>query len=281
MNCPRCSNPAGSAPLHPQQAGRLVMHCCFQCGGLFLDGGASRRVVEVVDPGAMATAEQVSRAAQRPAATDAVAPCPVCARALDRLPIPAAGVVVDACSEHGVWFDRDELQRVVQAVATPAPASPGPQNQGPQNLRPQNLGPQNLGPQNPAQPYVGAPQPYAGSPQPYGAAPSGALAPGMAPGQYVAPGWLDDGAQKPFGGVPSFGAPVGQSPPGAPAMPGQPGPDQGWSAGKTALAVGGGLAAVAGVAYVASHTNVGRQAMGLGPHQSGFGAVGDVLSKLF
>ena len=182
MNCPRCRT-----PLNVQQAGNLVMNCCYQCGGLFLDGIASKRVVDAVDPNAIATANQVSQHARAAVSTDAVAPCPACEKPLDRMPIPAANVTVDVCREHGVWFDRDELQRVVQAV--------GPSSQ--------------------------------------------------------------------------------QAP--------QPGQEQagGWGVGKTALAVGGGLAAVAGVAYVASHTDIGKQAMGVGPHASGFGAVGSVLSKLF
>lgn len=232
MNCPRCRT-----PLNVQQAGNLVMNCCYQCGGLFLDGVASKRVVAAVDPNAIATANQVSQGARGAVATDAVAPCPGCEKALERMPIPAANVTVDVCREHGVWFDRDELQRVVQAVgpaSQQAPAAPPP-----------------------------APAPL----------PQQQLAPGMAAGQYVAPGWLAEGAQKPFGGMPQMGAPVQQQ---------QPGQEQGgWGVGKTALAVGGGLAAVAGVAYVASHTDIGKQAMGIGPHASGFGAVGKVLSKLF
>lgn len=229
MNCPRCRT-----PLNAQQVGNLIMNCCYQCGGLFLDGAASKRVVDVVDPQALATAQQVAAHAKGPVANDAVAPCPVCEKPTDRMPIPAASVTVDVCREHGVWFDRDELQRVVQAVgAKPAPPPPPP-------------------------------------PPP----PQAQLAPGMAAGQYVAPGWFDQSAQKPFGGMPQMGAPM------APAAP-QGSEQQGWGVGKTALAVGGGLAAVAGVAYVASHTDLGKQVMGLGPHQSGFSAASSVLSKLF
>ena len=194
---------------------------------------------------------------------------------IEYMPIAAANVTVDVCGEHGVWFDRDELQRVVQAVAPQAqrttPVPMAPQQVGAPPPPPPMAAPMVQPPM--AAPPMGAPmmQPPTGGP----------MAPGMAPGQYVAPGWFDESAQKPFGGMPSFGSPVGQQQ-GAPPMPGQPGAEQGgWGVGKTALAVGGGLAAVAGVAYVASHTNLGRQAMGMGQHQSGFGAVGDVLSKLF
>ncbi len=248
MNCPRCRT-----PLNPQQVSNLVMNCCYQCGGLFLDGAASKRVVDAVDPQAIAAAHQVSQHAKGPVATDAAAPCPVCEKPTDRMPIPAASVTVDVCREHGVWFDRDELQRVVQAVGA-QPAAPPP--------------PPPLPVQAPAMqpPAMQAPPPQQ------------QLAPGMAAGQYVAPGWFDQSAQKPFGGMPQMGAPMA---PGAQPVPGQGEQPGGWSTGKTALAVGGGLAAVAGVAYVASHTDLGKQVMGVGPHQSGFGAVGSVLSKLF
>jgi hypothetical protein len=61
--------------------------------------------------------------------------------------------------------------------------------------------------------------------------------------------------------MPSLGAPVGQQ-----AQPG--GGDQPWSTGKKVAVVGAGVAAVAGVAYLASN-------------KDGFGAIGQTLSKLF
>jgi len=207
MNCPRCA-----VPLTAQQAERLLMHCCFQCGGLFLDGVTSKRVVDALDPLAIEASNHAAKNARATVATDAIAPCPACSKPLDRMPIPAASVTVDVCREHGVWFDRDELHRVVSAVApsaTPAAAAP--------------------------------------------------LPPGMASGQYVAPGWLDESAQKPFGGMPTLGTPAGQSPAS---------PDQPWSTGKKVAVVGAGVAAVAGVAYLASN-------------KDGFGAIGQTLSKLF
>jgi hypothetical protein len=107
----------------------------------------------------------------------------------------------------------------------------------------------------------------------------------MLPGQYVAPGWLEgnagnaspDPASPPTGGA-SWNPFGGGAPPGAPGTPAAPG--QGWGMGKTALAVGAGVAAVAGVAYVASNTGVGRSLLGTSPSSSGFGAVGDLFSKL-
>lgn len=274
MNCPRCRG-----PLVPHQASRLVLNGCHQCGGVFLDGGASRRVVEALDPNVIATASGVSQSATAQVATDGAIGCPVCNTALDRLPIPAAGVTVDACREHGIWFDRDELQRVVQAVAPPQTQQSGQPMQQPPPPPP--MQPPIGGMQSPSYPQPPQQPPMGGMQQPsYPQQPSPAqLSPGMAAGQYVAPGWLDGNQpQAPFG----LGGGSGNAPgamPGMGGMPGQPAAGGEWGLGKTALAVGGGLAAVAGVAYVASHTNIGQQAMGT--HQSGFGAVGEVLSKLF
>jgi hypothetical protein len=67
--------------------------------------------------------------------------------------------------------------------------------------------------------------------------------------------------------------------PGAPQAPGQ------WTTGQKAMAVGAGVAAVGGLAYAATHTDVGRgllhaaegQAFGSG----GLPGVGSMLSKLF
>ncbi len=281
MDCPRCRQ-----PLVVQQAPRLVMNCCFSCGGLFLDGAASQRVVDALDPNAMHAASELSRQARAPVvATDATIPCPQCARALERMPIPAAGVTVDVCREHGVWFDRDELQRVVSAVAPPPPP-PAP---GASPVTVQSGGvPYVVGaplPPGPPAPMSGpstntyAPQtPHMASPQ------SGQpLAPGMAAGQYVATGWMEPpqsagGLGGMFGGgaQQAPGMQQGMQPPGMAPQQGS-----GWGLGKTAAVVGGGVAAVAGVAYLASHTGFGQSLMGTQPSQEGFGAVGQVLSKLF
>src|SRR5205823_2997019 len=103
--------------LDTHQAARLVLHGCTTCGGIWLDADASQRVVESIDPTVVAAADEEARAARVQPNVEAVAPCPVCQRALERMPIEQARVMVDACPGHGVWFDRDELQLVVRAVA--------------------------------------------------------------------------------------------------------------------------------------------------------------------
>ena len=43
--------------------------------------------------------------------------CPVCGSLMNRFNfMHASGVIIDQCKSHGVWFDRDELQRVIDFV---------------------------------------------------------------------------------------------------------------------------------------------------------------------
>jgi Zn-finger nucleic acid-binding protein len=44
-------------------------------------------------------------------------PCPVCKRLMNRQNFAhCSGVILDICKSHGVWFDGDELHRVVEFV---------------------------------------------------------------------------------------------------------------------------------------------------------------------
>ena len=249
MTCPRCQ-----APLDTHEASRLVLHGCPSCGGIWLDGAASQRVVESIDPGVIEAADAESHGARARADVERPAACPICARPLDRMRIEQAAVDVDACREHGVWFDRDELQRVIRAVAprrtTPVPMAPSaPSLQQPQVPAAPNAAPQRT--LAGGVPYIaGAPiaaaqvaQPAASSSVPYVA---GNAAQAAAPSA----GGLANPAAAFF--TDDSGAPAA----GAAAAP--PAQSSGWGVGKTALAVGGGVAAVAGVAYVATETDFGR-----------------------
>jgi Zn-finger nucleic acid-binding protein len=93
---------------------------CQACGGLWLDHavfeqlGASRE-----RQGAMLGALPA------PSAPPVVAlevvqyrPCPACAQRMNRVNYAKrSGVVLDVCKGHGLWFDKDELRRVLAFVA--------------------------------------------------------------------------------------------------------------------------------------------------------------------
>jgi len=44
-------------------------------------------------------------------------PCPECSRLMNRLNFArASGVIIDLCRPHGLWFDRDELRRIIEFI---------------------------------------------------------------------------------------------------------------------------------------------------------------------
>jgi Zn-finger nucleic acid-binding protein len=44
-------------------------------------------------------------------------PCPICQKLMNRVNFAhCSNVIVDVCSQHGTWFDRDELRRIVEFI---------------------------------------------------------------------------------------------------------------------------------------------------------------------
>jgi len=44
-------------------------------------------------------------------------PCPVCRKLMNRVNFAhCSKVVVDVCQQHGTWFDKDELRRIVEFI---------------------------------------------------------------------------------------------------------------------------------------------------------------------
>ena len=113
--CPACAKPLATA-----QVGEQSVHECQACGGLWLDRvvfeqlGASRE-----RQGALLGALPAP-VAPAPATLAPVQyrPCPVCAQRMNRTNYAKrSGVVLDVCKAHGIWFDRDELRKVLAFVA--------------------------------------------------------------------------------------------------------------------------------------------------------------------
>jgi Zn-finger nucleic acid-binding protein len=44
-------------------------------------------------------------------------PCPICGKLMNRVNFASiSNVIVEVCREHGTWFDRDELRRIVEFI---------------------------------------------------------------------------------------------------------------------------------------------------------------------
>ena len=116
--CPACAKAlAGS------QVGELEVQACQACGGLWLDRamfeqlGASRErqgavlgVLPAPTAPGLATHATLEPVQYRP--------CPACAQRMNRVNYAKrSGVVIDVCKAHGLWFDQDELRRVLAFIA--------------------------------------------------------------------------------------------------------------------------------------------------------------------
>jgi len=104
--CPRCAT-----DLQRGEHGTCVADGCRACGGVWLDAATAQQLLAPLG----------KRAVQEQGAGTQLS-CPVC-----RAPMVvalAAGVELDVCSAHGVWFDRDELVKVSECVSTLRGAAP-------------------------------------------------------------------------------------------------------------------------------------------------------------
>ncbi len=113
--CPACAKPMAGA-----KVGDLDVNACQACGGLWLDRamfeqlGASRERQGAV-LGALPAPSEPPAATLGPVR---YRPCPVCRQYMNRVNYAKrSGVVIDVCKAHGLWFDQDELRRILAFIA--------------------------------------------------------------------------------------------------------------------------------------------------------------------
>ena len=113
--CPRCN-----IALVAHLVSDIAVDDCSHCGGVFIDRPAIEKLI---------TDRQQSRADELLGAYRDIAPfpeptgdkmyvrCPDCATMMNRKQFArGAKVIVDVCRDHGTWFDKGELPRVVDFV---------------------------------------------------------------------------------------------------------------------------------------------------------------------
>jgi Zn-finger nucleic acid-binding protein len=113
--CPRCTK-----ALIIIQVGTLPLDECGDCQGIWLDVDKFTKICD--DQESRASIIQW-RAAAAPSLATARADiikylaCPECRKLMNRMNFAkVSGVIIDVCHDHGTWFDRDELYRVVTFV---------------------------------------------------------------------------------------------------------------------------------------------------------------------
>jgi Zn-finger nucleic acid-binding protein len=116
MNCPRCA-----INLVPVDLAGTRIDECSQCGGIWLGPAAFQRICEEREKQERALAVHTSVSASDRVAMDQskrfYIPCPVCGELMNQKNYAGfSGVVIDLCKQHGIWFDRLELQRIINFI---------------------------------------------------------------------------------------------------------------------------------------------------------------------
>ncbi len=111
--------PRGCGALHRLALGGVELDECSRCSGVWLAVEVFRRLCAEEERRAVFLGADMQARKTPAVATPTVryVPCPDCARLMNRVNFgKRSGIIVDSCSQHGTWFDADELRRVVEWV---------------------------------------------------------------------------------------------------------------------------------------------------------------------
>jgi Zn-finger nucleic acid-binding protein len=111
--CPRCRDEMNSVAI-----GGTTLRECSKCEGLWVDIRSFEKICADREQQS-AVLGNVSHVPANSSGTAKVnyVPCPECSQLMNRLNFArCSGVIVDVCKQHGTWFDRDELSRIIEFI---------------------------------------------------------------------------------------------------------------------------------------------------------------------
>jgi Zn-finger nucleic acid-binding protein len=112
--CPRCRVYMESIVI-----GNTNLRECPTCEGIWADTNSLQRICADREQQAavLGVARTLPNDSINNVETVRYVPCPVCARLMNRVAFAhCSRVVVDVCKQHGTWFDKDELRRIVEFI---------------------------------------------------------------------------------------------------------------------------------------------------------------------
>jgi len=116
VTCPSCRE-----PLSTRKLGNASLSGCVRCAGVWADAASFKTICSdretqaaYLGDGSLLAGPPISD----PQASPIVyRPCAVCAELMNRFNFAnCSGVILDSCRPHGVWFDPDELRRIVAFI---------------------------------------------------------------------------------------------------------------------------------------------------------------------
>jgi Zn-finger nucleic acid-binding protein len=117
LTCPGCRGQMKSV-----QVGATSLFECAQCAGTWVAAETFTQLcMSREERGAIAAMNGSAgiEVAAPPRGAVRYVPCPLCHKVMNRENFGhRSGVIVDVCKGHGVWFDRGELQAVMNFIGT-------------------------------------------------------------------------------------------------------------------------------------------------------------------
>ncbi len=113
--CPRCK-----VVMNAVVIGGSPLRECPRCEGIWADADTLHKICEDVEK--QSAVLGMASAVVKPEAVELeqhihYIPCPVCGGLMNRVQFAnCSHVIVNVCREHGTWFDRDELRRIVEFI---------------------------------------------------------------------------------------------------------------------------------------------------------------------
>lgn len=112
--CPRCKT-----DLQVVSVGNAQMLECMSCLGLWLDTATFEKIsADREQQSAILGSASITHLDRSLDKTPiSYVPCPECSQLMNRANFArCSGVIIDLCKQHGVWFDRNELSRIVEFI---------------------------------------------------------------------------------------------------------------------------------------------------------------------
>jgi Zn-finger nucleic acid-binding protein len=112
--CPRCK-----IEMEAVLIGKTHLEECPRCEGVWADADSVRQICLDQEQQAAVLGIPTSQAAEAGNIEEHIhyIPCPVCKNLMNRVNFAhCSGVIVNVCNQHGTWFDKDELRRIVDFI---------------------------------------------------------------------------------------------------------------------------------------------------------------------
>jgi len=114
LKCPVCTN-----TLETHDDGNSSFYACNECGGLWMDQDSFQFISDRAEKLALESGYKLPNptAATAVKPRRAYVPCPECGVIMTPKNFAGcSGIIIDICHKHGIWFDWQELPRIVEFI---------------------------------------------------------------------------------------------------------------------------------------------------------------------